>query len=301
MNRRTACLLLSTTPAAAADLLAGKSREPSRPWIGPDFWSNPLQDWQFRGGRMECIVSGGDRHVYLLTREISPRSGSVSLRVNPGRLEGESGPLSPGFAGFRFGIKGTFNDYRDSAIYGIGMNAGVQADGRLFIGEPLQQAAVSGFPRPIELVLEIRPAGGSYEARLSALDEKGGVAASVTRTGIAPAAVEGGIAVVCSAGPADVSQTEASCVATMSGFNMQHRARDGNWRFWFGNLQVSGDKIDSHPERAFGPILWTMYTLSGNILKLTAQMSLVGQRSEPVRLQVRRSGRWQTLPCRRKA
>src|SRR6266705_5751087 len=116
MNRRTACLLLSSTPAAAAELLAGKSREPSRPWIGPDFWSNPLQDWQFRDGRMECILSGGDRHVYLLTREISSRTGVVSLRIKLGRIEGENGPLTPGFAGFRFGIKGKFNDYRDSAI-----------------------------------------------------------------------------------------------------------------------------------------------------------------------------------------
>jgi alkaline phosphatase D len=295
MNRRTACLLLSTTPAVAADLLARKSREPIRPWIGPDFWSNPLQDWQFRNGRMECIVSGGDRHVYLLTREISLRSGSVSLRVKLGRLEAESGPLSPGFAGFRFGIKGTFNDYRDSAIYGIGMNAGVLADGRLFIGEPLQQSAVSGFPRPIELVLAIHPSGANYEARLAALDEQGRVMASVTRTEIAAAAVEGGIAVVCSAGPADVSQTEASRVPTMSGFNMQHRAREGNWRFWFSDLQASGDKIDLYPERAFGPILWTMYTLSGNVLKLTVQMSPVGERSEPVRLQVKRGSRWHTM------
>ena len=202
MNRRTACLLLSSTPAAAADLLAGKSREPSRPWIGPDFWSNPLQDWQFRDGRMECILSGGDRHVYLLTREISSRTGVVSLRIKLGRLEGENGPLTPGFAGIRFGIKGKFNDYRDSAIYGVGMNAGVLADGRLFLGDSLGSAAVTGFPRPIELLLEIHPAGTSYEARLSALDEQGRAVAIVTRDRIEPAVVEGGIAVVCSAGPA---------------------------------------------------------------------------------------------------
>src|SRR6185369_3901245 len=35
--------------------------------------------------------------------------------------------------------------------------------------------------------------------------------------------------------------------------------------------------------------------LSGGILKLTVQMSPVGARAEPVRLQVKRSGRWQTL------
>jgi alkaline phosphatase D len=244
---------------------------------------------------MHSLRGRSNRHVYLLTRAISSRTGVVSLRIKLGRLEGEIEPLTPGFAGFRFGIKGKFNDYRDSALYGIGMNAGVLADGRLFLGDSLPSAAVSGFPGPIELLLEIHPAGTTYEARLSALDKQGRAVAFVTRDRIEPVVVEGGIAIVCSAGPPDVSQTEASRVPTMSGFNMQHRARDGNWRFWFSDLQVSGDKIDLHPERTFGPILWTMYTLSGNVLKLTAQMAPVGERSEPVRLQARRNGRWQTL------
>src|SRR5215467_10332119 len=101
MNRRTACLLLGSSPVIAADLLSGNSEEPARPWIGPDFWSNPLQDWQFRAGRMECIVSGGDRHVYVLTHELSARPAPAALRVTCGRLERDSGALSPGFIGFR--------------------------------------------------------------------------------------------------------------------------------------------------------------------------------------------------------
>src|SRR5437867_11433909 len=88
-----------------------------------------------------------------------------------------------------------------------------------------RSAAVSGFPRPIELLLEIHPSGTTYEARLSALDKQGRALAFVTRDRIEPVAVEGGIAVVCSAGPPDVSQTEASRVPTMSGFTMQPRAR----------------------------------------------------------------------------
>ena len=49
--------------------------------------------------------------------------------------------------------------------------------------------------------------GHRREARLSAFDEQGREVASVTRARIEPAVVEGGIAVVCSAGPPDVSQT----------------------------------------------------------------------------------------------
>src|SRR5436189_4584817 len=155
MNRRTACLLLTSAPAVAADLLAGESQEPVRPWIGPDFWSNPLQDWQFRNGRMECIVSGRDRHVYVLTRELAARPGKASLRIALGRMDEDASPLTEGFVGFRIGIKGIFHDYRDSAIYGLGLNAGILRNGQLFIGEVRNgDANVTTFPRPVRLQLD---------------------------------------------------------------------------------------------------------------------------------------------------
>ncbi len=295
MNRRTACFLISSTPALAADLLSGMSEEPPRTWIGPDFWSNPLQDWRFRNQRMECAVSGGDRHVYILTRELSARPQKAVLQVQLGRLDEDQAPLGEGFAGFRIGIKGKFHDYRDSAVYGLGLNAGVLHDGRLFIGDPAAAAPVPGFPRDLQLVLELAPAGSAYEARLSARDGQGRTLASTSRTGIAPSLVQGGIAVVCSAGPHDVSQKDSDLHATYGGLVMANRNRGGNWRFWFRDLQVGGDKIDEHPERAFGPILWAMYTSSANVLKLTAQMAPVGARAEQVHLQVRQNGRWRTV------
>ncbi|MDQ6699239.1 MAG: alkaline phosphatase D family protein, partial [Acidobacteriota bacterium] len=294
MNRRSACKLLSSAPVVASGALAAPAGDPVRPWIGPEFWSNPLQDWQFSNNRMECIVSGSDRHVYLLTRELSERRAKFSLRVKTGRIEEDRSPLSTGFAGFRIGIKGTFHDYRDSAIYGLGLNAGILADGKLFIGEPDPgSAGVTGFPRPLELVLEGEPAGSGYRLRLSALDDQGRPLASVSRDKVDAASVHGGIAVVCSAGSPSVSQDESSRQTTMSGFVMPHRAKEGNWRFWFRDLQLSGDKLDAHPDRAFGPILWAMYTVTRDVLKLTAQMAPVGERSEPVRLEIQRAGRWQ--------
>ena len=42
----------------------------SRTWIGSNYWANPMQDWQLNNGRIECIASGGDRNVVILTREI---------------------------------------------------------------------------------------------------------------------------------------------------------------------------------------------------------------------------------------
>jgi len=122
MNRRKACLLIAASPAVPGFAAESSDRE-ERPWIGPEFWSNPLQDWRLRNGRIECFVSGGDRNVFLLTHDLTDQAGALSMRVRLGRLEEDSGPLERGFAGFRAGICGRFNDYRDSAVYGVGLNA----------------------------------------------------------------------------------------------------------------------------------------------------------------------------------
>src|SRR5690349_9785792 len=103
MNRREACFLIGSAAAAARGEATGFGE---RPWIGPEYWANPLQDWRLRNGRIECFVAGGDRNVFLLTREVTDQPGSLSMRVKLGRLEEDAGPLDKGFAGFRIGIRG---------------------------------------------------------------------------------------------------------------------------------------------------------------------------------------------------
>ena len=73
-------------------------------------------------------------------------------------------------------------------------------------------------------------------------------------------------------------------------------------RFWFSDWRVSGAKVEAHRERAFGPILWSMHTVSdsrgpeGTVLKMTAQMPPVGAGdSDEVRLAVKRGGVWQEV------
>ena len=59
----------------------------TRIWVGPEYWANPLQDWQLNDGRIECVQSGGDRNVYLLTRSISARDGYFNRSVTLGQLD----------------------------------------------------------------------------------------------------------------------------------------------------------------------------------------------------------------------
>ena len=50
--------------------------------------------------------------------------------------------------------------------------------------------------------------------------------------------------------------------------------RGGDWRFALTDMEISGPKFDRHPERAFGPILWTQPSLWEGTLVMTAQYGI---------------------------
>lgn len=263
--------------------------EAERPWVGSEYWSNPLQDWRVRAGRLECFVAGGDRNVYLLTRDVSAREGTLEMAVRLGRLEEDTGELEDGFVGFRVGIRGAFDDYRDSAVRGYGLNAGITSDRRLFIGnlDP-SDPRLSGDLRDAELQLKAKPEGDRYRVTLAA----NGV--EVSRT-VPREWITGGVALVCHSGeivetPPAPAEVKKSAWADKPGTN-----RGGTMRFWFRDWTVSGSKVTAHDDRAYGPILFTMYTLTRKTLHLTAQMAPVGNGSKSVALEVRNGDRWKRI------
>lgn len=297
MKRREACLLLAAAPAAAADFVSSWPSSSDQIWLGPEYWANRLQDWRLRKGRIECASPGGDRNVFLLTHELSNRVQPFETRVKLGRLDDEAAQLGEGFAGFRIGMRGPFEDYRDTAIYGIGLDAGISPDG-LFIGSLDHTSA--RIPQPLnelELLLRAEPKGETYTIVLTALDNSGKQLAQVTRDSIPAEWTAGGIALVCSSGPILPTPDASLNVITMSGINRKGREPGGAVRFWFRDWQVLGPKVDRHSERAWGPILFALHTLSRKVLKLTAQMAPVKAGGEPVRLQIRNTagGSWRTV------
>ena len=107
-----------------------------RVWAGPEYWANPLQDWRIRDGRLECIVSGGNRNVHLLTRQLGPGEGDLIMSVRLGRIDPDETQSDYGWGGFRLGIRGFLDDYRNAAIWGKGFNAGITTAGELFLLKP---------------------------------------------------------------------------------------------------------------------------------------------------------------------
>ncbi|MCL4203015.1 MAG: discoidin domain-containing protein [Pirellulaceae bacterium] len=71
-------------------------------------------------------------------------------------------------------------------------------------------------------------------------------------------------------------------------------------QFWFRDLELSGELLKEHPERAVGPILSTMYTISDKTLKLTAQMFPISD-TAPCQVGLQRQtgdGTWMTIDVR---
>ena len=98
MRRRSLLKTIAVLPAAPSIARAANTRT----WLGPEFWANPLQDWRRAGNRIECVSAGGDRNVFWLVREISPKSFRMSVRT--GRISGDKG-----WVGFRTGMRGLLN------------------------------------------------------------------------------------------------------------------------------------------------------------------------------------------------
>jgi hypothetical protein len=96
MARAAWVVVLLCGVAAGAEFQSQWPKGVERPWAGPEYWANPLQDWRVKDGRLECIAAGGDRNVYLLTRELSPARGDLRMSVKLGRLESDTGLASDG-------------------------------------------------------------------------------------------------------------------------------------------------------------------------------------------------------------
>ena len=279
---------LLALPLCAAEFASAWPEQVERTWIGPEYWANPLQDWRIADGRLEALVPGGNRNVNLLTHELGAEPGGFAMSVRLGRIRPREGRLSPGWAGFRVGIRGAIDDYRYAVLRGRGLDAGVNTDGRLFIGRESADAppAVESFD-DVELRLEARVEGAGCRLTLSARDARG------RALGRVEAAVEadrliGNVALVV--------DSATSAERTQNAYSRQGVRRKGNLRFWFRDWKISGPKLRRRPERAFGPILWAQHTLSRGVLKMTAQMPPLGRGDEQaVELQIRENGAWKSL------
>ncbi|MDN3686246.1 alkaline phosphatase D family protein [Cyclobacterium jeungdonense] len=242
---------------------------PDMPWVGPEYWGNRLQDWEIQQGRAVCVISDKNRSLHSLTHQLGSESGNFSLQVKMEWLNPEAKGLEEAYAGFRMAAKGKFTDYRSAAVFGQGLDAGINGQGHLFIGEKTGTQKIS-LDSEITLHLE----GTGNEIQLKALNSENGKLLGILSFNQPGANWEGNLALITHF-PGDA--TERPSVA-------------------FSDWQISGDKIVGNETQVFGPICFAQYTLHRGILKLAAQLAPVDQvAGMEVRLQVKKDGQWTSL------
>ena len=293
-------VLLLAGRLGAEDFAGGWPEEVERVWVGPEYWSNTLEDWRVTGGRLECVNSGEDRNVYLLTRELRPEKGGLEMEVTLGRLDSVIPEPGRGWVGFKVGSRGEFNDYRDSAIRGRWLNAGLTMGGRLFIGKVSESISrIAGPFEQIRLSLTAGPEKESYRFVLRAYGKEGKELGHVEAGGVHPDWTGGSLALVCSASGPEAQEVNNSRPAIVPDPNSSPagQERGGDTRFWFKDWKISGSKVVIHEDQAWGPVLFAQHTLSNQVLKLTAQMPPVGNGCRVVGLQIMPTGEpdWKTI------
>lgn len=263
-------------PLTGEDFRSDWEQQHDRVWIGPEYWANPMEDWRLRDGRLECIRSGPNRSVHLLTHQLGEQDGTLEMSVIVGLQPGSEGE---GTTGFEIGIQSELGDHRSSLIHGrTGIRAGCTTNGRIFIQRPGGEIIYGPDPQPtdrltevgVRLVLRIRPGQARYEVKLF------GPWDSAVAVQVPPDQLAGNIALMHNPGGPAAGGPRGRAQ------NQRTQAR-----FWFRDWQVSGTKLVENSEQVFGPILYAMHTLSRGVMKMTAQMPPVGaDDSQTVVLQV---------------
>ena len=249
-----------------------------RVFLGGEVWANPMEDWRVAGGWAECTTGAGNRSIHSLTHQLTNPAGgfAMTVRIAP------AAPAKPGKgAGFRIGIRSDLNEHRSNCFAKGGVPAGIVGDELRLTNRraKLKAGAPAG---EFRLDLTGTPKGELMEMTLTARDETGTELGSI-RASLPAINLLGNLALV-------------------SNYDTPNRGRKPGGGYRFSEWRAGGDAIAVHDANRFGPILWSMYTLSdsrddsGFVLRLSALTGPLGaDDNHSLQLMVERDGRWEDL------
>ena len=254
-----------------------------RTFLHGDCWANPMENWSVVDGAAECSSVGRFRNIQLLTHQLTNPQGQLKMSVTLSQVQ--KGNNDSG-AGFQLGIRSELNDYRSNTFSANGIRAGV-VNGELVIGT--SSSAVKGLANPQNITLHLTgtPSGDQYKLNLTATSADGKELGNLNHN-ISSQAVLGNVALVNNFGNGKVR-------------GKIKRAGDGG-RYRFNDWSISGNALTANQQHRFGPLLWTMYSLSdsrgddGFVMKLSALTAPMGaQDSHEVELWIEKDGQWESL------
>ncbi len=286
---KTAAAAPAPTRAPSAKTTDAWSRTHDRVWLGGEFWANPMEDWQIADGSAECRSLGGNRSIHSLTHQITNPKKGFSMSVHVSQLEARGKDAG---AGFRLGVRSELNEYRSNCFVARGINAGV-AGGQLLLGPKSGPLAAAADPKKIALMLSGFVSGADVMLTLEARASDTGPSLGKISHTVPAETLLGNVALVSNYGSEGTQNAPKKAAKVPS---------EGGARYRFTDWKMAGDAFTINSARRFGPLLWSMYSLSdsrtpeGWIMKISALTGPMGpDDSQVVELHVQRDGAWQSL------
>jgi alkaline phosphatase D len=237
-----------------------------RTWIGQDYWAVPMEDWKVNNGRIECYGNRQNMRVNLLTYVLGEEKTDFSITVKLGELN--KGDVVAA-VGLRIGIFDKEDLSAKSACYfGKGLDAVITTDNKLILGD--KQTAIPSNFNFSDITISFKAVfKDGYNLELTATDVSGMIV-KITN-----------------------SVKEIRGLVAMVNLLESQVNSDRAPHFWFDDISLTGPKVTHQPKNSFGPILWSMYTLSRNTLKLSAQMPPLGEKdNQTIQMELKQKSGW---------
>ena len=282
-------LLVALTLAATTQMQQNWNDVPNQHWIGKDWHANRLQDWQVKDKKVLCTEVNARLPMRTLHFLTATTEGDFTATVTTSAITQESEPTQNTWSGFLLGVGSNDIDYRLSALVHHvpakdgGLIAGVDHEGMVFLrrndipvgGNSLWSINTKIKPDDLPLV---RP---TSTIRMHVPEQCHGAV-------ILSAQQKGDQLILTAAHPKtnDVlsrSTYEIADLDTNGGIALvSHHGEEG---YWFDDFSLAGIGVTTHSDRVFGPVLCSLYTVSENVLNLTAQFPpLDGSRNAMLRI-----------------
>jgi alkaline phosphatase D len=260
----------------------------NRVWLGGEFWANPMEDWRVSEGGAECLNAGPGRSVHSLTHQIT-QNVSFTMSVTLTRLEVLK---TDGGAGFRIGVRSEINEHRSNCFVQKGINAGWQSD-QLVLGPKTTALKDGATLKQVRLTLKGSPQGEKCVLTLIATDSTSGAELAALTHEVAADQILGNVSLANNFAPGAAGAAKKG---------KSKGAAAGGGRYRFQNWTLEGAAFTISPQQKFGPILWSMYSLSdsrtkeGFVMKISALTGPLGaQDNHEVELHIEKDGAWKSL------
>ncbi len=247
-----------------------------RVWLGGHFWANPMEDWVVSKGHASCQTSASNRSIHSLTHRLEYQEKAFSMVVMMER-PADSGEKASG--GFRIGIRSEIDELRSNCFAKGGIDAGIVGNA-LVLGR--KKKDFSREPDRNTIILHLSGGGGSLK-----------LSASCAFSGESLGSMEAKV---------DTENTIGNLALVSQFSGSGQRKEDGKVGMSFTDWRISGKAITVSPAQKFGPLLWSMYSLSdsrsdeGFVMKMSALTGPMGTAgNKDVELLIQKEDKWESL------